>query len=500
MAQRDLPARAPAYNVVGRAFPIVASTPNVLNSLIERYLNWSPQRALAASGLLFAVVSTADFVYPPISLDFLYVIPIVLAAGFLSHTHILILCGLSAALRELFAPSPLDSTRTVRALFTFGAFAACGLFISELSRNRRSGVEHIRGLEEQIALRKEAQEQLTVLIETSPAAILILDDAGTVLLANESARHLLGFPAGTLIGERIHTYLPALETVPVGEGRRSLRSTLECRGHRRNGAMFLAQVWFSTYLTSSGPRIAAIVLDESEGLRDREGAGLESLMRTSRVLIGAVSHTVRNLCAASQVSYANLTRMPELRGNEDLMALGTLIRGLESVARTQLGQVTDQPAATVDLNTLLDELRVVIEPSFEETRIELEWNVDEHLPAVIGEHYGLLHAFLNLTQNSERALAAAQVKRLEVRAHASGPSVEIAFTDTAGGISHPETLFQPFSAGAKGSGLGLYVSRAIVRSFDGNLNYEPAPGGSRFSILLRAAYSRIAHATSEHSN
>ena len=250
-------------------------------------------------------------------------------------------------------------------------------------------------------------------------------------------------------------------------------------------------------MTASGPRIAAIVLDASEGLRDREGAGLESLMRTSRVLIGAVSHSVRNLCAASQVSYANLARLPELRDNQDLVALGTLIHGLESIARTQLDQAPNHPASTVDLNTLLDELRVVIEPSFEEARADLVWKVDENLPAVIGEHYGLLHAFLNLTQNSERALATARTKRLEVRAHANGMGVQISFTDTAGGVHQPEALFQAFSPGAKGTGLGLYVSRAIVRSFDGDLNYEPVPDGSRFRIELRAAYNQVGHAATD---
>lgn len=472
----------------------------MLNRVTARYLSWSPGKVLGFSGLLFAIIAAIDSMMPAVSLDFLYVVPIIFAAGFLSQTQTILMSAASAAVRELFAPAPLDSSRPVRALFTFGAFLASGLFVSELSRNRRASIAHLRTIEEQVSLREEAQEQLSVLIETSPAAILILDGAGAVLQANESADQMFGFARGKLTGERIGVYLPALDTVPVGEGRRSLRSSLECRGHRRNGAVFLAQVWFSTYLTASSPRIAAIVLDASEGLRDREGAGLESLMRTSRVLIGAVSHSVRNLCAASQVSYANLARRRELRDDEDLKALGTLIRGLESLARAQLEQAPDNPASAVDLNTLLDELRVVIEPAFEEAGASVAWMVEENLPAVIGEHYGLLHAFLNLTQNSERALARATVRRFEVRARSNASCVEISFTDTAGGVSQPETLFQAFNPSARGTGLGLYVSRAIVRSFDGNLNYEPVPEGSRFSIELRRAYNRVGHAASDDSN
>lgn len=463
---------------------------DIFHRLTTRYLNWSPPGALGLAAALFAIIATIDSLVPTISLDFLYVIPILLAAGFLSQRSIVLLSAVSSALRELFAPAPPDSSRPARALATFGAFLASGLLVSALSRNRRASEAHIGELQEQIALRKEAQEQLSVLIETSPAAIVIVDAAGLVLLANESAEQMFGFEPGKLVGGSVNRYLPALETVPAGEGQRSLRSSLECRGHRQNGGVFLAEVWFSSYQTASGPRVAAIVLDASEGLRDRESAGLQSLMRTSRVLIGAVSHSVRNLCAASQVSYANLARLPELRDNEDLKALGTLIRGLDSLSRSQLDRAPDRPVTTVDLSTLLDELRVVIEPSFEEAGIELKWSVGENLPAVIGEHSGLLHAFLNLTQNSERALASAPGKYLEVVARTTPSGVEISFTDTAGGVRQPESLFQPFTPGAAGTGLGLYVSRAIVRSFDGTLTYHPAPGGSRFCVELRTAYNR----------
>lgn len=468
----------------------------MFHRIIEYYLASSSQRVLVISALLFAAVAAIDFLLPQ-SLGFLYVLPIVYAAGFLTQSQVVLLAALSSGIRELLGPDPLESGRVIRALTTFGSFVASGLFVSELSRNRRIHVEHLRELKEQIVLREEAQEQLSVLIQTSPAAILIVDGNGRALLANESAEQMFGYGSGKLIGELMYSYLPALKTVPVGDGHRSLRSSLECRGERKNGGVFLAQVWFSTYQTGSGPRVAAIVLDASEGLRDREGAGLESLMRTSRVLIGAVSHSVRNLCAASQISYANLARLPELRDNEDLKALGTLIRGLESIARTQLVRGPDRPASTVDLHTLLDELRVVIEPSFEDAGVELCWNVDRDLPPVIGEHYGLLHAFLNLTQNSERALASARTKRMEVRAHVVAGAVNISFTDTAGGVRSPEMLFQPFNPGATGSGLGLYVSRAVVQSFDGNLHYEPAPGGSRFCIELRTAYNRVSHATND---
>lgn len=464
----------------------------VFKRITKSYLDANPVVVLAFSAVLLGVITFTDLALANLSVGLLYLVPIMVASAFMRHRDVVFAAVLCTVLREVIGRFPFDAETPVRVIRSFAGFAGAGLFIAELARNRRLTLEYVRQLEEQMKLREEAQEQLSVLINTSPAAILIADARGKIMLANDSAGQMFGVPTAEFIGDSIRPYLPAIETVPVGAGARALRSTLECRGHRRSGAVFIAQVWFSTFHTTSGPKMAAIVLDASEGLRDREGAGFSSLMRTSRVLIGAVSHSVRNLCAASRMSYTNLARRPELQDDEDVKALGTLIRGLESIASTDLERVADRPTTTVDLATLLDELRVVIEPSYEEAGIELAWHIAEHLPPVAAEHYGLLHAFLNLTQNSERALQDAVHKSLVITARQEASSVDVTFADTAGGVENPERLFQPFNPGASGTGLGLYVSRAVVRSFSGDLSYEPVPGGSCFRLTLRAAYNRSA--------
>jgi signal transduction histidine kinase len=54
--------------------------------------------------------------------------------------------------------------------------------------------------------------------------------------------------------------------------------------------------------------------------------------------------------------------------------------------------------------------------------------------------------------------------------------------DTGPGIPAPERLFEPFQPGADGAGLGLYVSRAMLRSYGGELRYEPQESGSCFVV------------------
>jgi C4-dicarboxylate-specific signal transduction histidine kinase len=57
--------------------------------------------------------------------------------------------------------------------------------------------------------------------------------------------------------------------------------------------------------------------------------------------------------------------------------------------------------------------------------------------------------------------------------------------DSGPGVIAPESLFQPFQPGAEGTGLGLYVSRAVVRSYGGELRFEPSEKGSRFVVELQ---------------
>jgi signal transduction histidine kinase len=65
-------------------------------------------------------------------------------------------------------------------------------------------------------------------------------------------------------------------------------------------------------------------------------------------------------------------------------------------------------------------------------------------------------------------------------------SIVIIHEDTGPGIANPDKIFQPFQSGADSSGLGLFVSRAIVRAGGGDVAYEPGNSGCRMRIRLLA--------------
>jgi signal transduction histidine kinase len=238
-------------------------------------------------------------------------------------------------------------------------------------------------------------------------------------------------------------------------------------------------MWFSTYRTSQGSRLAAMVVDTSEDLRNREEFSLHQLLAASRILVGAVSHEVRNVCGAIAVVHESLARNSALADNKDFEALGTLILALEKIAALELRQTAYQ-AARVDLPAVLEELRIVIEPALREEDVAVAWDIQPGLPAVWADRQSLMQVFLNLTKNSQRAMLDQPVRALKITARAEGQRIVVRVQDTGGGVSHPERLFRPFQSGAQATGLGVYLSRAFMRSFHGELRYESGqrPGGS----------------------
>jgi PAS domain S-box-containing protein len=456
---------------------------------LESLLAYSEKRragVFAASGLLVLLIAFVDWrVAPDAALGALYLLPVLLVSGFLNGWQVVALAAVCSLLREVFGPFHWEAESAVRLSVAAAGFALAGFFVSALNRQRLLVMRHLEELTLQTRLREDAEQRTRALVETSPLAILTLDSAGRISLANRAAHELLGFEGQPLQGSEIRPYLPVLaqflRTRRPAEG---LRTAVECRGCRRNGEVFLAHIWLSSYGMSSGPGLAAVIWDASENVRDREGASLDSMMATSRILLGAVSHEVRNLATAAGPAHRGLAGIPGVEQTEHFQALGAIVGALERIADSGLRLASDRSPAVADLGNVLDEARVVIEPLLQEGGIRTLWRTANGLPLVQADHHNLLRVFLNLARNSREAMSDSAEKELLVEARAERDLVVVRFRDTGCGVANPEDLFRPFQPGARATGLGLYISRAILRSYGGDLRFEPQPRGSCFAVEL----------------
>jgi len=295
---------------------------------------------------------------------------------------------------------------------------------------------------------------------------------------------MLALEPEVLPGQSIHRYFPSLANVSRQEATARLyRTTMQSRGQRADGEVFLAEICFSTYPSERGTRLAAMILDTSEDLRTREETTLQQMLTGSRIAAAAVSHEVRNVSGAISVVHQNLARKGLLSRDKDFEALGSLLQALERIASVDLRQYTDQTAET-ELSSLLDDLRIVVAPALREAGIEGIWNIPAELPTVWADRQNLMQVFLNVTSNSIRALADRNSSNLTVSALVGDRCVQVEFTDNAGGVAYPDRLFHPFQQEAQVTGLGLYLSRALMRACRGELRHKPIPGGSSFIVEM----------------
>ncbi len=463
--------------------------------MLTFFLRGGTKSVLLKAGLLIAVIALADWrADRDVTLGFLYLFPMLMVGSVLHRWQIATVAALCTFLAEVFDSFDWRASAGIpRDILIFSAFLGMGLFVYEVVRSRQAALTHLIQIESESEARRAAEEQLKVLVDSSPVAIFTADSDGRVLQANGAAHRLFALPDGSLPGKSIRDYLPSLVNVPAPElNGPSFRTVMQCRGRRQDGEAFLADIWFSTYRTSVGSRLAAMVVDTSEDLRNREEYSLHQLLAASRILVGAVSHEVRNVCGAIAVVHENLARNSLLAHNKDFEALGTLIQTLEKIAALELRQ-TPYAAARVDLPALLDELRIVIGAALRDEGIEVSWDIEPGLPAVWADRQSLMQVFLNLTKNSQRAMLEQPSRQLKIVARAEDHRVAVRVQDTGGGVLHPEHLFRPFQPGAQSTGLGVYLSRALMRSFRGDLRYEPEPrrggaqAGSTFVVELSLA-------------
>jgi len=153
-------------------------------------------------------------------------------------------------------------------------------------------------------------------------------------------------------------------------------------------------------------------------------------------------------------------------------------------------------SARLELTDPLSEctrVAAVLQDRMRRSAVEFALHACESLPRVMIDRAQLEIVVHNLLSNSLDALDAlpsqrVQRRRIEISAAKAGADVLIAVDDSGPGVAASVTarLFEPFvTSKATGMGLGLSLSRTLLRHQGGDLICEPSHlGGARFVIRL----------------
>lgn len=229
-------------------------------------------------------------------------------------------------------------------------------------------------------------------------------------------------------------------------------------------------------------------------LRDR--AEEQGRFAAAGELLGGVAHEVNNpLMAIASHAEMRLAdgNLPADQRNE----MQSILRQAQRAAKLLRGllrfvRAGEKRAAAVNMNDVVRSAIDLVSYRFLIDEISIEGKLDPELPTVIGDANRLEQVIVNLLSNALDALRGVKPpRRLIVDSFIddTGGRVCVTVTDNGPGVA-PEVaqrLFRPFAStkGARGTGLGLYISRQLVREAEGELDVVKHDGpGARFLVWL----------------
>ncbi len=329
------------------------------------------------------------------------------------------------------------------------------------------------------------------IIESMPAGLISLDVNGRVVSCNSCTEQLVGLSFPEMEGKRLDEIFPDSPLGGVDLREPVLDLAVELRDADGNSVPLKLS---SSLMRDHGGTVIGTVLI----LRDmREIRKMEQKLERSRRLAAlgqmatAVAHEIRNplgtLRGFAQFCKSRAEADPETHQFADLMMsevdrLNQTISGMLQFSRQREPEMT-----TVNLHTLLDKTRVLMESDFQSHGITLAMNAPDDIE-VEADPDMLLQVLLNLLGNSLQATPAGGEVMVSVAR--AGDTVRLKVADTGSGMSEAERdkMFNPFfTTRKKGTGLGLAVCHQIIEQHDGHFEVESAPGeGTTITVVLQA--------------
>ncbi len=253
------------------------------------------------------------------------------------------------------------------------------------------------------------------------------------------------------------------------------------------------------------------------GTAQRELADMQSELRAALkqkerlaelgTAVSKINHDLRNILATAQLVSDRIAGSgdPEVRRLTPTL-MSAIDRAVELCSQTlQFGRAREAPPqrSNFAVRDLVDDIRTSLGISGEEQPIwENEISANLQFSA---DREQIFRALMNLCRNALEAIAGQSDGRISLTAGLKSNCATIYIADNGPGLPDVarENLFEPFkgSARAGGTGLGLTISRDLVRAHGGDLTlYKSDEYGTTFRIEFPSNLHEIGQARSRKAS
>jgi PAS domain S-box-containing protein len=352
---------------------------------------------------------------------------------------------------------------------------------------------------------EQERRRLAAIVQHSADGVMILDAQRRVLSFNLALERMTGWTAAEAVGRDVDEVL-AWKRVETGDLRRAIDDgtlthppdgeTVYVEGDllRRDGLTVSIGVIYAPLLDAEG-KLATIIANVRDISNFRQAQAMQN------TFISTVSHELKTPVALIKGHAATLRR-------EDVSWDEATIREYAEVIEDEADRLTELIQNLLTASRLqadgriqlqLDDVRLdhlaarAVERFQSQTRIHsFKLKFPNPFPPILGDEGRLRQVIDNLLSNAIKYSPDGGV--IEVGGTSSATSAMLYVRDQGVGLSEAdrERVFERFfrvdgalSRKTQGTGLGLYLAKAIIEAHNGKLGVDSQPGkGSKFYFIL----------------
>ncbi len=273
----------------------------------------------------------------------------------------------------------------------------------------------------------------------------------------------------------------------------------EVENKRKNGKPFYTQLLISPILNSEGKVISffGIHRDITEKKLLEKQLIHTQKMESIGTLAAGVAHEVGNpLASISAVVQVVLRSTEDEFVKEKLGLVKSQITRISKIIRdlVDFSRPSNYELQLTDINEIISEAVEIVQVGKKAKQIKFETTLEEKIPNLPLVSDQIQQVFVNILLNAVDAICEPnnpnEYNEIISASYKSDESVIVTFSDTGTGIAEENVgkVFEPFfttKKEGKGTGLGLWVSYGIIKSFQGDIKIKSTVGkGTTFIISL----------------
>ncbi len=334
-------------------------------------------------------------------------------------------------------------------------------------------------------VRMEHEQQyryLQTIVQHIGSGILVYDREGRVDLVNNAAKRIFGLPTIRNIDSLSHFGPELLETLrTIGPGKRRIVKAAD-----EDDLLQLAID--ATEFRRGGQRFTLVSIQDIQ--RELEEKELEAWRNLMRVLTHEIRNSIAPIASLADTAEEALTSACDTdTADEDLedihLAIKTIRRRSSGLLQFMepfrtLYKIPPPEFEIVRVRDLLEHIREFFKPQCEEYDIESVFEVQPETLEITADPRQIEQVLINLVLNALDVMKDVDEPRLLVTAELDRHSRPVIHVEDNGPGIQPDVLekiFIPFFTTKKqGSGIGLALSRQIMRRHNGRIQVFSDPG------------------------